>query len=88
MAEDPFPLCASVFESSVPIVVQHSRLDSRQCELALLSTVAFPASRGVTLFGSKGALPRMVDRELAVMIVECLKLHEACKQGIGERTPE
>ncbi|MFC3293929.1 sensory rhodopsin transducer [Modicisalibacter luteus] len=54
MAEDPFPLCASVFESSVPIVVQHSRLDSRQCELALLSTVAFPASRGVTLFGSKG----------------------------------
>jgi hypothetical protein len=45
---------ASVFESSVPIVVQHSWLDSRQCELALLGTVAFPASRGVTLFGTGG----------------------------------
>ena len=26
-----------------PIVVQHTRLDSRQAELALLSTIAFPA---------------------------------------------
>jgi hypothetical protein len=32
---------ASVFESDVPIVVQHTRLDSRQAALALLSTVAF-----------------------------------------------
>ncbi|MCC8402671.1 sensory rhodopsin transducer [Paraburkholderia sp. MMS20-SJTN17] len=32
---------ASVFESDVPIVVQHSRLDSRQAELALLSTIGF-----------------------------------------------
>jgi hypothetical protein len=35
---------ASVIESDVPIVVQHTRLDSRQAETALLSTVAFPAS--------------------------------------------
>ncbi|MEX2599367.1 MAG: sensory rhodopsin transducer [Dehalococcoidia bacterium] len=33
---------ASVIESDVPIVVQHTRLDSRQAELALLSTMAFP----------------------------------------------
>jgi hypothetical protein len=33
---------ASVFESDVPIVVQHTRLDSRRAELALLSTIAFP----------------------------------------------
>jgi hypothetical protein len=32
---------ASVFESDVPIVVQHTRLDSRQAANALLSTVAF-----------------------------------------------
>jgi hypothetical protein len=32
---------ASVLVSNVPIVVQHTRLDSRQAELALLSTVAF-----------------------------------------------
>jgi hypothetical protein len=32
---------ASVFESDVPIVVQHTRLDSRRAELALLSTMAF-----------------------------------------------
>ncbi|MGH9457348.1 MAG: sensory rhodopsin transducer [Thermoanaerobaculia bacterium] len=32
---------ASVFESDVPIVVQHTRLDSRQAENALLSTIAF-----------------------------------------------
>lgn len=35
---------ASVIESDVPIVVQHTRLDSRQAENALLSTIAFPAS--------------------------------------------
>lgn len=32
---------ASVIESDVPIVVQHSRLDSRQAENALLSTIAY-----------------------------------------------
>lgn len=32
---------ASVIHSDVPIVVQHTRLDSRQAELALLSTVAY-----------------------------------------------
>ena len=32
---------ASVFEADVPIVVQHTRLDSRKAELALLSTIAF-----------------------------------------------
>lgn len=32
---------ASVIESSVPIVVQHTRLDSRQPPHALLSTVAY-----------------------------------------------
>ena len=34
---------SSVLESDVPIVVQHTRLDSRQAELGLLSTVAYPA---------------------------------------------
>jgi hypothetical protein len=32
---------ASVFESDVPIIVQHTRLDSRRAELALLSTMAY-----------------------------------------------
>jgi hypothetical protein len=32
---------ASVIESDVPIVVQHSRLDSRQAENALMSTIAY-----------------------------------------------
>ena len=32
---------ASVIESDVPIVVQHTRLDSRQAETALLTTVAY-----------------------------------------------
>jgi hypothetical protein len=32
---------ACTIESSVPIVVQHTRLDSRQAELALMSTIAF-----------------------------------------------
>lgn len=44
--DDPEPVpkatdFASVIESDVPIVVQHSRLDSRQSENALLSTMAF-----------------------------------------------
>jgi hypothetical protein len=34
---------ASVIVSDVPVVVQHTRLDSRRAELALLSTVAWPA---------------------------------------------
>lgn len=46
--EDPEPVpkgtdFASVFESDVPIVVQHTRLDSRQAENALLSTIAYAA---------------------------------------------
>ncbi len=45
---DPEPIptntdYASVIESNVPIVVQHTRLDSRQAENALFSTMAFPA---------------------------------------------
>jgi hypothetical protein len=44
---DPEPIptgtdYSSVIESSVPIVVQHTRLDTRQSALALLSTMAFP----------------------------------------------
>ena len=34
---------SSVILSDVPIVVQYTRLDSRQAALALLSTVAFAA---------------------------------------------
>lgn len=44
---EPIPLAtdyASVFESDVPIVVQHTRLDSRQAENALLSTIAYACS--------------------------------------------
>jgi hypothetical protein len=40
----PVPLdtdYASVFDSDVPIIVQHTRLDSRRSELALLSTMAY-----------------------------------------------
>ena len=45
---DPSPVprdtdYASVFESDVPIIVQHTRLDSRRAEIALMSTVAFAA---------------------------------------------
>jgi hypothetical protein len=44
--EDPEPIpkgtdYSSVIESDVPIVVQHTRLDSRQAEEALLSTIAY-----------------------------------------------
>lgn len=41
---EPIPLAtdyASLIESDVPIVVQHTRLDSRQAENALLSTIAY-----------------------------------------------
>jgi hypothetical protein len=46
--KDPAPVprgtdYASVIEADVPIVVQHTRLDSRQDANALLSTVAFAA---------------------------------------------
>ena len=44
--EDPEPVAtdtpfSSVITSDVPIVVQHTRLDSRQAENALLSTIAY-----------------------------------------------
>jgi hypothetical protein len=35
---------SSVIESDLPIVVQHTRLDSRQQALALLSTIAYSSS--------------------------------------------
>ncbi|MGQ7793025.1 sensory rhodopsin transducer [Faunimonas sp. B44] len=46
--KDPEPIprgtaYSSIIQSDVPVVVQHSRLDSRKAELALLSTLAFPA---------------------------------------------
>jgi hypothetical protein len=46
---DPEPIptgtsYASVIESDVPIVVQQTRLDSRQAENALISTIAFAAT--------------------------------------------
>jgi hypothetical protein len=45
---DPEPIpkdtnYASVIESDVPIVVQHTRLDSRQAENALITTIAYGA---------------------------------------------
>ena len=44
--DDPEPVprdtpYSSVIESDVPVVVQHSRLDSRKAEVSLLSTVAY-----------------------------------------------
>jgi hypothetical protein len=33
---------SSVIVSNVPVVVQHTRLDTRQAALALLSTIAYP----------------------------------------------
>ena len=44
--DDPEPIprdtdYASLIESDVPIVVQHTRLDSRQAENALMTTVAY-----------------------------------------------
>jgi hypothetical protein len=35
---------ASIIKSDVPVVVQHTRLDSRQAENALLTTIAFPVN--------------------------------------------
>lgn len=37
---------ASVIESDVPVVAQHTRLDSRQSANALLSTIAYAAPAG------------------------------------------
>lgn len=44
--EDPEPIpkdtdYACVIESNIPVVVQHTRLDSRQAENALLTTIAY-----------------------------------------------
>ncbi len=46
---DPEPIprgkeYASVFESNVAIVIQHTRLDSRQAANALMTTMAFPGA--------------------------------------------
>lgn len=45
--EDPEPVprgndYASVIESSSPVVVQHTRLDSRAAEVSLMTTMAYP----------------------------------------------
>ncbi len=45
---DPAPVprdtpYASVIEADVPIVVQHTRLDSRRAEIALMTTMAYAA---------------------------------------------
>ncbi len=47
--KDPEPIprgteYSSVIRSDVPIVAQHTRLDSRQAENALLSTMAYPSA--------------------------------------------
>jgi hypothetical protein len=44
--DDPRPVprdtdYSSLFESDVPIIVQHTRMDSRRADFALLSTVAY-----------------------------------------------
>jgi hypothetical protein len=44
--QDPAPIprdtdYASVFESDVPIVLQHTRMDTRHAEVSLLSTIAY-----------------------------------------------
>lgn len=49
--EDPDPVprdvdYASLIASDVPIIVQHTRLDSRQTENAPLSTIAHPLDAG------------------------------------------
>lgn len=35
---------ASVIDASVPVVVQHTRLDSRAAEISLMSTIAYSAA--------------------------------------------
>jgi hypothetical protein len=42
---EPIPLdtdFASLIESDVPVVVQHTRLDSRQAQNTIMTTMAFP----------------------------------------------
>lgn len=46
---DPQPMpkgtdFSSVIVASVPVIVQHTRLDTRQSALALMSTMAYPAA--------------------------------------------
>ncbi|MGY4466902.1 hypothetical protein ACVWWK_002584 [Bradyrhizobium sp. LB9.1b] len=48
---DPAPIprdtsYASLIETSAPLIIQHTRLDSRQPAMALLSTIAYPAVSG------------------------------------------
>jgi hypothetical protein len=46
LADPPIPLGTDycvVIDSDVPIVVQHTRLDSGQAANALMSTIAYPA---------------------------------------------
>ncbi|MGA7126873.1 MAG: sensory rhodopsin transducer, partial [Chthoniobacterales bacterium] len=38
---------ASLLESDQPVVVQHTRLDSRQSENALMTTIAYPSGNPV-----------------------------------------
>ena len=48
---EPIPLgtsYASLIESDQPVVVQHTRLDSRQSENALMTTIAYPCSEAPT----------------------------------------
>jgi hypothetical protein len=47
--KDPEPVpkdteYASLLVSDIPVIVQHTRLDSRQAENALFSTIAFPVA--------------------------------------------
>lgn len=56
---DPEPIppgvdYASVIESDVPIVVQHTRLDSRQAENAIMTTIAYAANRLPSCHGRSG----------------------------------
>ena len=44
---EPVPLgisYASVFECDVPVVIQHTRLDSRQAQNELMTTIAYPGA--------------------------------------------
>lgn len=48
---EPVPLGTDysiVITASTPIVVQHTRLDSRQAENALMSTIAYPVTASMT----------------------------------------
>ncbi len=49
--DDPEPIppglgFGSVIEAEAPVVVQHTRLDSRQSANALMTTIAYPDARG------------------------------------------